>query len=179
MASNTKDTILQAYFNLITQKNIDKVTVKDVVEVCGITRQTFYYHFQDLLDVVEFGFRQRLEACIHQGLEAENIQEALRIYLSYTDRYRILARKLINSQKKQQICDLVLISIQDWLFEMFREKYSNGEYPVHETDFAIHFYAYAISGSLYDIIWNDEPDLDFIVTQTTKLPEPVFGSSAS
>ena len=47
MASNTKFAILAAYANLITQKNIDKVTVKDVVDICGITRQTFYYHFQD------------------------------------------------------------------------------------------------------------------------------------
>jgi AcrR family transcriptional regulator len=174
MASNTKQTILVAYFTLITQKNIDKVTVKDVVEECGITRQTFYYHFQDLLDVIEWGFRQKIEECVHLGLSTSSMEEALRIFLTAVDKHRIFARRILKSKKKQQVFDLVIIAIQDWLFGMFHEKRFNEDYPVHEIDFAMHFYAYAISGSLYDIVWNDKPDLDFMVRQITSLMQPVF-----
>ena len=174
MATNTKHTILRAYFSLLAKKSIDKVTVKDVVEECGITRQTFYYHFQDLLDVIDWGFRGKTQECVQQGLEADSIEEALHIFLSAVDRHRVFVRKIMNSQKKQQICDLVMVTIQDWLFAMLKEKNSCLDYPVHEMDFAMHFYAYAIAGSLYDIVWNDSPDLDFIVHQIITLMEPVL-----
>ena len=177
MATNTKHTILHAYFTLLTKKNIDKVTVKDVVEECGITRQTFYYHFQDLLDVIDWGFRRKTQECVKLGLESATIEEALFIFLSTVDKHRIFIRKIMNSQKKQQICDLVMITIQDWLFAMFKEKNYHPDYPVHEMDFAMHFYAYAIAGSLYDIVWNDSPDLDFIVHQIVNLMEPILSEN--
>ena len=37
-------------------KPIDKITVKDLVEICGVNRQTFYYHFDDVYDLLEWVF---------------------------------------------------------------------------------------------------------------------------
>ena len=37
---------------------IDKVTVKDLVEECGVNRQTFYYHFDDVYDLLEWVFEE-------------------------------------------------------------------------------------------------------------------------
>ena len=53
MPVTTKDSIAAAFLDVASKKSIDKVTVKDVVEACGITRQTFYYHFRDMMDVIE------------------------------------------------------------------------------------------------------------------------------
>ena len=51
MPVNMKIKIANALRTLSKQKSIDKITVKDLVELCGISRQTFYYHFQDILAV--------------------------------------------------------------------------------------------------------------------------------
>lgn len=174
MATNTKYTIIEAYISLISKKGMDKVTVKDVVESCGITRQTFYYHFQDLLDVIEWGFRKRTDESIRRGLEAASIEEALVIFFSAANDYRPLAKKILTSQKKNQISDLVMNGIQNWLFLMFKEKNSHIDYPVHELDFALQFYAYAIAGSLYDVIWNDEADIHYTAKQIVHLMQPVL-----
>lgn len=48
MAADMKETIAQAAKALLLEKQIKKLTVKDIVEECGITRQTFYYHFEDI-----------------------------------------------------------------------------------------------------------------------------------
>ena len=53
MPVNMKAMIAETFLTLAGQKNVDKITVKDLVEACGISRQTFYYHFQDIIDVVE------------------------------------------------------------------------------------------------------------------------------
>ena len=48
MAVNAKSMIADAFIKLSGEKNIDKITVKDIVDECGISRQSFYYHFQDI-----------------------------------------------------------------------------------------------------------------------------------
>lgn len=174
MASNTKVTIFQAYAYLITIKNIDKVTVKDVVEQCGITRQTFYYHFQDLLDVIEWGLRRGAENALQRGMSAGSVEEALHTFLSLADQYRTFGRKILNSQKKDQICDMMMHAVQKWLYVMFKEKNTHARFTLEELDFALHFYAYAISGSTYDVIMNEEADLDKLTRQIAALMAPVI-----
>ena len=53
MPLDVKAAVADALLELIRRKDADKITVKDLVEVCGISRQTFYYHFKDIVDVVE------------------------------------------------------------------------------------------------------------------------------
>lgn len=48
MAVDMKETIAQAAQTLVQQKRFKKLTVKDIVEECHITRQAFYYHFEDI-----------------------------------------------------------------------------------------------------------------------------------
>ena len=173
MARNTKWAIIEAYNELIKTKNIDKVTVKDVVEVCGITRQTFYYHFQDLLDVLEWGLRVTTDTAVQRGVEAGSIESALHLFLDAADRNRQLGRKIFTSQKKPQLCDMIFHMIESLLFAIFKEKNADASIPVDELDFAVHFYAHAVTGILYDVVMNEDIDLDSIVQQISVLMSPL------
>ena len=61
---NTKQVIFDAFMALSREKSVDKITVKDLVETCHISRQTFYYHFQDIVEVIEWAFEQALEEAL-------------------------------------------------------------------------------------------------------------------
>ena len=52
MAIDMKKTIAEAASNLLFEKKVKKLTVKDIVEECHITRQAFYYHFEDIPDLI-------------------------------------------------------------------------------------------------------------------------------
>ena len=52
MAENIKKKLADALIELSGRKSLDKITIKDLVEMCGISRQSFYYHYQDILDVI-------------------------------------------------------------------------------------------------------------------------------
>ena len=56
MPVNVKNLIAETFVKLSDEKNIDKITVKDIVEACGISRQAFYYHFRDKYDLVNWIF---------------------------------------------------------------------------------------------------------------------------
>ena len=61
MPKSTKQDILDTLLILLRDKTISDITVKDLTERCGISRQAFYYQFQDLYAVVDWGLRQDLE----------------------------------------------------------------------------------------------------------------------
>ena len=53
MPSFTKKAIVESFLRLAGKKPLDKITVRDIVDDCGINRNTFYYHFQDIYAVLE------------------------------------------------------------------------------------------------------------------------------
>ena len=54
MSQLTKRAITESFMKLINQVPFDKITVKDIVEDCGVNRNTFYYHYQDIYSVLEW-----------------------------------------------------------------------------------------------------------------------------
>ena len=44
----TKYTIMAAFAQLLEERPMNKITVKDIVDRCDVNRNTFYYHFQDI-----------------------------------------------------------------------------------------------------------------------------------
>ena len=54
MSQITKRALEQSLKNLLLKKPLNKITISDITEDCGINRMTFYYHFQDIYDLVEW-----------------------------------------------------------------------------------------------------------------------------
>lgn len=53
MAQFTQKAIAESLIKLLNEKPLDKITIKDIVEDCGINRNTFYYHFEDIPSLVK------------------------------------------------------------------------------------------------------------------------------
>ena len=75
MPSFTKKAIAEAFFRLLDQKPLDKITVKDIVEECDITRRTFYYHYQDIYALVEDILRAETEKVVSQYCDPDTWEE--------------------------------------------------------------------------------------------------------
>ena len=48
MSVTTKRALAETFKKLLSKRGLNKITVKDIVEDCGVNRQTFYYHFHDI-----------------------------------------------------------------------------------------------------------------------------------
>ena len=85
MPIDMKAAICRSASELLTKKRTKKLTVKDIVEECGITRQTFYYHFQDIPDLIcyimEQGSKELLENCLAQPTLEDKIRYLLSVAL--------------------------------------------------------------------------------------------------
>lgn len=79
MASFTKKAIRESFEKLILEKPIDKITVKDITQDCGIARNTFYYHYRDIYAVLEDVLDLRVNQIVRRMKEKdsrESIEEA-------------------------------------------------------------------------------------------------------
>ena len=63
MSQMTKRALVASLKDLLAEKPLDKITVTDLTEHCGVNRMTFYYHFKDIYDLVEW-------ACIESATRA-------------------------------------------------------------------------------------------------------------
>ena len=63
MSQTTKRALAASLKHLLLQKPLNKITINDIAEDCGISRMTFYYHFKDIYDLVEW-------TCVEDGTRA-------------------------------------------------------------------------------------------------------------
>ena len=80
MSKNIKIIISQSLINLAQSKTFDKITVKDIVDDCNISRQAFYYHFKDIMDVIEWSFIQEYNRVLIEISILDINKEKLKIY---------------------------------------------------------------------------------------------------
>ena len=67
MAKFTKRAIMLSLLKLLKQKSVDKVTVKDICDECEINRNTFYYYFKDIYDVLNNIFMEEIEKNLREA----------------------------------------------------------------------------------------------------------------
>lgn len=52
----TKQALAGALKELIEEQSFEKISVSDICEGCGMNRKSFYYHFKDKYDLVNWIF---------------------------------------------------------------------------------------------------------------------------
>lgn len=65
-----KREICAALKNLMAQKPLNKITVAEIMSACGMARQHFYYHFEDVYDAVRWMFEEEALVLLreHEGV---------------------------------------------------------------------------------------------------------------
>ena len=64
MSTLTKDAIKKSFMKLLNSKAVNKITVKEIVEDCGINRNSFYYHFDDIPSLIEEILTEQADALV-------------------------------------------------------------------------------------------------------------------
>jgi probable dihydroxyacetone kinase regulator len=64
MSQLTKAAIINAFIKILKDKPFEKITINDITDECGISRMTFYYHFEDIYDMVDYAIKEKLEKAI-------------------------------------------------------------------------------------------------------------------
>jgi len=100
MANGTKDALASALRQMMKVKPIDRITVKDIVEICGVNRQTFYYHFDDVDDLLEWVFEDDAERVLPKEVVYDRWLEDVMTFMDYLEENSSFTLNVYNSNSR-------------------------------------------------------------------------------
>lgn len=169
MPSDMKERIAREFAELARTKSIDKITVKDIVEACHITRQTFYYHFQDLIDVIDWSLRQAMEELVEKSIRIDSREQVIELFLSEAVKARGLLRKLLASQLREQTERLIVESVRSYFREMVEHRELLQDVSRSDAQVALDFYTFATVGMMLEYCSRPNLDVKRLAGQITRL----------
>lgn len=152
MSQVTKRALAASLIKLLSQKPLDKVTVKDIIEDCGVNRQTFYYHFKDIYDLVDWIFLEMASEFLEGKETYDTWQQGFTQILYGVLRNHRLIMNAYNSLSREQVERFLYALTYDLLLGVVEEEAV--DVPIREEDkkFIIDFYKYAFVGFMIDWI---------------------------
>ena len=75
MPNFTRNAIKASFLKLLNQRPLNQITVKDIVEDCGINRNSFYYHFADLPTLLEEIMAEQVSMLVESHPTIDSVQE--------------------------------------------------------------------------------------------------------
>ena len=146
MASSTKEALGAALKQMLTIKPIEKITVKDLVEICGVNRQTFYYHFDDVYDLLEWVFEEDANRVLPQEVVYEHWREDVQVFFTYLVDNSSFALSIYNSQSRTYMLRYYKQRLQSCIRSFAVIVCENRNIDHADFEFVVELYANAIVG---------------------------------
>ena len=175
MKNLTKQLIKETFISLLDQKPLTQITVKMIVEECGINRNSFYYHYQDLPTLIEEMIREEADEIINKYPTIESAEAALFAVTDFASKNKKAILHIYNSVNRD-IFEQYLWKVCDHIVESYGQTLIKGR-KIDEFDKEIiHlFYKSECFGLL--INWLDrkmEPDVHKLISRFCELHRGVI-----
>lgn len=72
MSDLSKRALLKAFGELIEEKPFNKITITDLTAKCGLNRMTFYYHFENIYELMIWGLETQMREASKDCINYEN-----------------------------------------------------------------------------------------------------------
>ncbi|NCB34361.1 MAG: TetR family transcriptional regulator [Erysipelotrichia bacterium] len=152
MSELTKNAIAQSIKKLASEKPIDKITISEIAKTAGINRQTFYYHFTDIYDLIQWIYISEAAKVIGAHHTYDTWQEGLTEILVYVKSDRAFVMSTYHSISREEL-ERFLYSRTAMLVKDVVDELAKGK-NISEKDraFIADFYKYAFTGLVLDWI---------------------------
>ena len=148
VSHTTKQAISAALKTLMAQKPLEKITVGEIMEQCGMVRQHFYYYFEDIYDLVRWMFQEEALSLLQQQQGALLWQEGLLQLFAYLQENRAVClcalRSLSRSHIKRFFHSDIYAIIHRTVTMVAGELGDTGD--DEDLEMLTHFYVIALSG---------------------------------
>lgn len=152
---DTKDKFVRSLYELAKTYPIDKITVKQISENCGLTSQTFYNHFPDKFELAHWAYKCKVNELFTKYREGTiNWTELLRDFIKGYDKN---SRFIMNAFKNTHGADSYLAKSASYLKDKMREeviRIKGVDSLDMDTDYLVHGYVCALLNII--AMWIDE-----------------------
>ena len=150
MSELTKNAIKASFLKLLNERPLNKITVKDIVTDCGINRNSFYYHYQDIPTLVGEIVKEDIDRIIQNYSTISMFEECMKIAVEFIMNNKKAVYHIYNSINRDifenylwETCNYVVTTYINFAFP---------NYKISENDkkIIIRFYKCEIFGQISD-----------------------------
>lgn len=132
MSNFTERAIKEAFIRLLEEQPLSQITVKAIVEKCGINRNSFYYHFQDIPSLVEEIVKEFFDEIISRYPSIAVLEDCIEAVLRYSLEHKRTIMHLHNSVNRD-VYERYLMEFCEYAVTVYINTAYEGQ-PVGEAD---------------------------------------------
>lgn len=152
MSLVTKRAIAQSLKKLASLQPLSKLTIKQITDDCGINRQTFYYHFHDIFDLVEWIYAEDAARAIGSKKTYNTWQQGYLGIFEYVRENRNFILRTYHSLSREHLENFLYSQSYRLLIDVINEKAEGILVKEEDKSFIANFYKYGFVGLLLDWI---------------------------
>ena len=152
MSDITKKALASSLKDLLSKYKFNKITIKDITENCGVNRQTFYYHFKDIYDLLEWIYKNEVILEIEEKATYETWQQGLMYIFEYVLKNKAFVKNTYYSISKDLLLNFIYAQTNILIMDVIEEKSKNINISNEDKMFIANFYKYGFVGLLQDWI---------------------------
>lgn len=118
VTSLTKRAIRASFLKLLNERPLNKITVKDIVEDCGINRNTFYYHFSDIPALIEAIVQEEAAELFQTHPTITSYEECIRLAIQEIQKNKRAVLHIYNSANRD-IYEHYLMQVCQYIVETY------------------------------------------------------------
>ena len=139
MAEDVRSRILRAFSSIVRERSPEKLTVKALIDRAGISRQTFYYYFEDIMDVLDFVFQGGLQSSLKRCATATSTAQAIRFYMEDQLEYESVWPRLVGGRERLE--QLIYESTYTFIEQLLPQYTGYEQLTQKDAPFLMDFYA--------------------------------------
>ena len=170
MSQVTKRALEQSLKNLLLKKPLTKITINDITDDCGINRMTFYYHFKDIYDLVEWSCLEDAKRALDEKKTYETWQQGLLQIFEAVEENKPFILNIYHCVHREQVEKYLQPLVDQLLLDVINEEVGDMTVRDEDKQFIAQIYSYIFIGLMLDWIKdNMRTDPQTIVNRLTKL----------
>ena len=158
-----KEIITEAARKLVLEKKVKKLTVKDIVEECQITRQAFYYHFEGIPDLIQWSIGKGVDRLLEETRQQDGPEAALKYLFVFAINAMPDVRRGVESNYGKEVEQTLRRGAYELFEKIVEEENLYQNYGRQELKLLLRYHSSAILGLLQDWTPEDTRNLDAIV----------------
>ena len=166
----TKKAIAYTFKDLLKEKPFNKITVNDISNQCNINRQTFYYHFQDIPDLVEWICIDDVDHLIKKKEGYETWEDKFLIVFKIMLEEKIFVENIYHSVSREVLRTNLYRLVYPIIYDEITKKSKGKSLREEDKKFITNFYKYAFVSIVFEWIDKDMyEDPEVIVSKVSHL----------
>lgn len=158
MSQITKSVIADSFLKLVEEEPIESITISDITKNCGLNRQTFYYHFSDIYDLIEWILLEATDKVIGKNRTYNSWKEGYLDLFYFCLKHKKIITYGYNSINRKQVERFLYNVAFDFLMNVANELSKNLKIRDDDKKYIVDFYKFAFVGFLYEWIDNGMKD---------------------